>query len=274
MMRKTWAAALLVLTLALPATGLAGTGCTERAATPAQLADAAATARRVQSALEQRNAPVALLARAGTDLAKYGLHYSHVAFVVRDHSNGRWTVVHLLNRCGTDRSGIYAQGLVNFFMDDLVNQDARVVWLQSGFADRLARELAGPAPLRLHEPRYNVISRPDRRVSQNSTAWVLDQLAAARLAPGTGVDRQRVQAMQQAEGFQPDLIHIAYGQRVLGGLFSANTHFNEHPIATRLGGEYPVVTVRSILRYLEALHLVDAELEWRGGQVRTPVGPA
>jgi len=266
--------ALLLLAMGLPGTALAGTACTESAVTPAQLADASDTARRVHAALEARDAPVALLARAGTDLGKYGLHYSHVGFVVRDHANGRWTVLHLLNRCGTDRSGIYAQGLVNFFLDDLVNQDARIVWLEPAFADRLAQQLAGPAPLQLHEPRYNLISRPDSRRSQNSTAWVLDQLAAARLDPGVPANRQRAQSMQQADGFRSDSLRIPYGKRVLGGLFSANADFNEHPVGTRLAGDYPVVTVRSILRYLEDLRLVQDNVEWRGGVQRAAVGPA
>ncbi|MNW19810.1 hypothetical protein D3C71_2199570 [compost metagenome] len=59
---------------------------------------------------------------------------------------------------------------------------------------------------------------------------------------------------------------------MLGGLFSANVAFTDHPIGTRLAGDYPVVTVRSIIEYLERSGHVDAQREWRNGQVTTRLG--
>ena len=258
----------------LPALAQAGTNCSEHTASAREFADASESARRVYAALEQSDAPVALLARSGTDLGKYGLHYSHVAFVVRDHPDGRWTVVHLLNRCGTDHSSLYAQGLVNFFLDDLVNQDARIVWLQPQVATRLAALLQSPQLFALHNPHYNVIARFDSSRTQNSTAWVLDVLDAARLPESSLVTRADAQALERREGFRPDLIHISYGKRILGGLFSANTDFSDHPVATRLSGEYPVVTVRSIFRFLEQRQLEKATREWRNTIEQTQPGPA
>jgi hypothetical protein len=267
-------ALLLALPVLAPTPARAGTACSAQAIGPRELAAAADTAHWAHATLEAADAPVALIARAGTDVGKYGLHYSHVGFVVRDHADGRWTVVHLLNRCGTDRSGIHAQGLVNFFADDLVNQDARIVFLAPAFAQRLAAELAGPAPLALHEPHYNVISRPDRRRSQNSTSWVLEMLAATRLPPGAMPDRERAQAQERINGFRVDTIRIPYSQRVLGGLFAANADFGEHKLATRVDGRYPVVTVRSILDYVQTLQLIQATRERRGGVDMATPGPA
>ena len=54
--------------------------------------------------------------------------------------------------------------------------------------------------------------------------------------------------------------------RVLGGLFSANAVFTDHPVATRLSGRYPVVTVRSILRWLVEQQALASEREWRDGR--------
>jgi hypothetical protein len=267
--RQFLAVALAVL---LATAAHAGTACREHVATARELADAADSARRVYAELERVDAPVALLARAGTDLHKYGLHYSHVAFVVRDHPDGRWTVVHLLNECGTARSGLYAQGLVNFFVDDLVTQDARLVWLSPPVAQRLATLLAAPRGTPLHEARYNVIARYGSRRTQNSTAWVLDVLAAAEL-PGAA-SRPLAQAEEVAEGFEPDVLHIPYSQRILGGLFSANTDFTDHPVAARLAGEYRVVTVRAILRHLERRGRVVRTWEWRDGREQAVPGPA
>jgi hypothetical protein len=264
----------LALALAIATPAHAGTACTEHSPTPQTLVQAAAEARRVHDVLEADGAPVALLARAGTDLSKYGLHYSHVAFVVRDHPAGRWTVVHLLNECGTDRSTLYAQGLVNFFADDLVAQDARLEWLPADVAERLARALTGPGVAALHERDYNVIARPDSRRTQNSTAWVLEMLAVAYRPPGGAPDRAVAHAIARDTGHVPDHIHIPYSKRILGGLFSANTDFTDHPVATRLSGDYPVVTVRSILRWLQANGLERRTWEWRDGREQAVPEPA
>lgn len=263
---------LLAAVLLLP-TGavLAGRACDRAPPSPQSLAVAADTALRVHDALEAAAQPVALVARAGTDLSRHGLVYSHVGFAVRDHPHGRWTVVHLLNRCGSDRSDLYAEGLLNFYADDLVRQDARIVQLRPEVATALAARLGDGSAAALHEPRYNLIARPGSRSYQNSTAWVLELLASLPLRGP--VDRTRAQAMASAEGFEGDLVHIPYGQRVLGGLFSANTVFTDHPLAVRLSGDYRVVTVRSIVDWLARNDRLLAQAEWRDGRwVDTP-GP-
>ena len=267
------AAWLLALCLAWPLAAHAGTQCEIQPATPQKLADATATAMRVVAALDETDAPVALVARIGTDLSKQGLVYSHVGFALRDHTDGRWTVLHLLNECGTARSALHAQGLVNFFSDDLVNQDARIVWLQPALAQRLADHLRVLPQDALHEQAYNLIARPGSGEYQNSTAWVLETFAAITSTPELQ-DRRAAYVWAQRDGFRPDTIHIPYTKRVLGGLFGANTIFTDHSVGTRLSGEYPIVTVRSILRYLEDQGYTERTREWRDGRLQSIPGPA
>lgn len=264
---------LLALCLAWPLAAHAGTQCEIQPSTPQKLADATATAMRVVVALEQADAPVALVARVGTDLSKQGLVYSHVGFALRDHDDGRWTVLHLLNECGTARSALHAQGLVNFFSDDLVNQDARIVWLQPALAQRLADHLRGLPQNALHEQAYNLIARPGSSEYQNSTAWVLETLAATASTPELQ-DRRAAYVWAQGDGFRPDTVRIAYTKRVLGGLFGANTIFTDHSVGTRLSGDYPVVTVRSILRYLQERGYAVRVTEWRDGRLQSTPGAA
>jgi len=262
---------LLLLTLIFFQPAFAGTQCSEKTAGPRALATAAESAQRIVLQLEKNPASVALLARHGTNLDKYGLHYSHVGFVVRDHADGRWTVVHLLNQCGTSHSDLYAQGLVNFFVDDLQSQDARIVWLKPELAERLSLLLNSRAASSVFDPDYNVIARYDSRQYQNSTAWVLDMLSAAQLPTANFPQRSNAQALEKAQGFTPDVIHIDYGQRILGGLLSANTVFTDHSVGARLSGEYKVVTVRSIFRYLQQVDAIKQQWEWRNGsEAKTP----
>lgn len=265
--------ALIVLMSVAPAAS-AGTPCETRTMTPARIADAARTARMVVEALDRHDAPVALVSRVGTDLSKHGLRYSHAGFAVRDHADGRWTVVHLLNDCSSDGSGLYAQGMVNFFADDLIEQDARITWLEPGIAGRLAARLTDLRHDPLYTPRYNLIARPGSARYQNSTAWVLEHIAASIPERHAANDRAQAYLLATAHGFRPDVIHIPYTKRVMGGLFGgAHLVFTDHGVGTRLGGDYPVVTVRSILRWLEASDIGTHETEWRRGRRMPAPGP-
>lgn len=252
----------------------AGTGCRDVHASPRALANAAATALTVADALDAVDAPVAIVARVGTDLSKHGLHYSHAGFAVRDHADGRWTIVHLLNDCGTDRAALHADGLVNFFADDLVVQDARIAWLEPQLAQRLAARLnALPGdPLLSH--RYNLIARPGSPDDQNSTAWAMEELGASIPSTFSVRDRKQAWRLAQANGFQSSVVHIPYRQRIVGGLFGTNIAFTDHSVATRLSGDYPVTTVRSILDWLRRVGYLQAEREWRGGRWAPFPGPA
>ena len=184
----TW---LLALCVAWPLPAHAGTQCEIQPATPQKLSDATTTAMRVLAALEDTDAPVALVARVGTDLSKHGLIYSHVGFALRDHDDGRWTVLHLLNECGTARSALYAQGLVNFFSDDLVNQDARIVWLQPALAQRLANHLRGLPLNALHERAYNLIARPGSGASSFRKDVCTCASSSARFVPSANSSSSR-----------------------------------------------------------------------------------
>jgi hypothetical protein len=57
---------------------------------------------------------VLLIARAGQDLSKYGLRYSHLGIAYRDDAalggRGAWRVVHKLNQCGSSRSDAVPPG--------------------------------------------------------------------------------------------------------------------------------------------------------------------
>lgn len=254
-------------------TANAGSACRQQEAAPHKVEAAARTALLAAAALDDADAPVALIARVGTDLSKQGLVYSHAGFAVRDHAHGRWTVVHLLNECGSDRSGLYAQGLVNFFSDDLVNQDLRIVWFKPDAAARLAERLKQMPRHSLHHPHYNLIARPGSDDYQNSTAWIVELIASA-WADRAVYDRATAYAFARGDGFVPDTIHIPYSKRVLGGLFSANTDFTDHSVSTRLSGDYPVITVRSIFRYLDRSGYTERQEEWRDGKRQAQPGPA
>ena len=93
--------------------------------------------------LDASGAEVALIARAGQNLGRYRLRWSHMGFVWRDHPDGRWTVVHELNGCGSATSSLYDEGLGNFFLDDPFRYDAMIVIPDAETQHRLVAMLRG-----------------------------------------------------------------------------------------------------------------------------------
>ena len=113
-LRRLLLAAVLAMTTGA---ALAGRQCETREVDPESARLSMQMADVTRAALGTIDDEVVLIARVGQDLAKYGLTYSHMAFAVREHPAGAWSVVHKLNRCGTAESALYDEGLVNFFAD-------------------------------------------------------------------------------------------------------------------------------------------------------------
>jgi hypothetical protein len=231
----------------------AGKSCSEKAVSAEQSRSASAAALAAQKELQgafvnDSRRDIALIARIGQDLREHGLTYSHVGFVIRRDSG--WRVLHLLNQCGSDRGGLFEEGLLNFFLDDMFRYQSKIVWLEPKLNNEIKQVLAADFGRALLQERYSVIAKPFSARRQNSTAWVLEVIAAAE-APGED-NRQAAHAFLKAARYPPDIIRIPYGKRVLGGLFKANADFTDHSVGTRLRGDYPTSTVRSIFRFLRA----------------------
>lgn len=239
----------IALSVGLSTPGWAGTTCTQQAPQPATLANAARLGTQVFKALERSDAQVVLLGRVGADLSKYGLRFSHLGFVLRDAPPGRWTVVHLLNACGTATSSLYDEGLVNFFLEDPFAYEAVIATPTPDVQQALVRALRSSLVWRLHQPHYNTIAHPQSQSFQNSNQWLLELVVAA-LTQGTVNDRQAAQQHPLMQSYQPDVISIDRLTRIGGGLFKANVTFTDHPVADRLKGQYALVTVRSVIRFL------------------------
>ena len=129
----------------LAGAALAGQNCEPRRPTldtmRRDLALAASVATQLDEMAQRDGSRVLLIARAGQDLSKYGLRYSHLGIAYRDEAalggRGAWRVVHKLNQCGSSRSELYRQGLAEFFGDGLYLHEAGVVALKPELAARV-----------------------------------------------------------------------------------------------------------------------------------------
>ena len=85
-----------------------------------------------------------------------------MAYVWRDHPQGRWLMVHELNQCGTAQSNLFDQGLGNFFLDAMFAYETRIEVPGAAAQARIAAMLASSTLGKLHDARYNMHGWPDR----------------------------------------------------------------------------------------------------------------
>ena len=249
-----------VLVLAIPAQ--AGTQCSEKALSPDTVVSAFQLAQATREALDASGAQVVLIARAGQDLSRYGLRYSHLGFAWRDHPKGRWVIRHELNDCGKATSALYDDGLANFFLDDMFEYQALLLIPNSEDQERLAATLAGPAPERLHSPAYNMLAYPYSTQFQNSNQWVLETYAAS-LGGMRVRDRTRAQAWLKLEGFRPITVDIPAVVRLGARVARANVTFEDQPFERRMAGKIDTVTVDSVVRFVRERDQLSRELTVR-----------
>jgi len=222
-------------------------------------------AERALQALDASGAQVVVLARAGQDLTKYGLRWSHLGFAYQqpDGNGGHvWRVLHKLNHCGTQEAAIYRQGLGEFFLDDLWRLEAAWVVPVPEVQARLhALLLDRQRATALHHRPYNLVSYPWSRKYQQSNQWAIETLAAA-LEPSV-YSRERAQEWLRFRGYQPSVLTLGPFTRLGGRLGAANVAFDDHPSEKRFSDRIETVSVDSVFAWLQRAQLAGAPVVLR-----------
>ena len=245
-MRRRLRLAALALAVAVGAAH-AGRSCERRAPRAENVQRAMLLAERTARALDESGAQVAIVARAGQDLSRWGLEWSHLGLAYKDGT--RWRVAHKLNECGSAQAAVWRQGLGEFFLDDLFDHRAGIVVLSPALQQRLLPALADNAQLaRLHTGAYSMVAYPWARRYQQSNQWALETLAAAQ-SPAVH-DRTGAQAWLQSAGYRPSTLRIDAMTRLGARLTAANVAFDDHPGEKRFTDRIETVTVDSVFAWL------------------------
>lgn len=258
---------MLALAMHLPA--VAGRACETESLTPAAMQSGLRLAQHTHEALEAAHARdgtrAVLLARAGQDLTKYGLRYSHLGIAYRTqlpHGQPAWRVLHKLNHCGTAVAAIYRQGLGEFFLDGLWRHEAAWVVPSGEAQDRLLALVADDArALRLHHAPYSIVSYAWGRKYQQSNQWAIETLATA-MEPRAD-DRERAQAWLRLQGYAPTSLRLGPLTRLGGRATAANVAFDDHPNAQRFADRIDTVTVDSVFAWMQRAGLGGAPVVLR-----------
>ena len=245
--------ATLVVLLGLvlfPSRAHAGRSCEVHKPTPALITQGMQLAERTSQALDASGARAVLLARAGQDLGKYGLRWSHLGIAYKTDA-GAWRVVHKLNQCGTAVAGLYRQGLGEFFLDDPWRYEASwVVPTPAVQAQLLAAMNEPPARIaRLHVAPYSIVSYAWGHTYQQSNQGAAETLAAA-MEPATIRTRDQAQAWLQFKGYQPTTLKLGPLTRLGGRVSAANVAFDDHPNEKRFADRIETVTVDSVFAWM------------------------
>jgi len=248
-----------IAALAVATTAQAGRPCEDKQPTVRQIEQGMNLAQATARQLDASGAQVVLLARAGQDLSKYGLQWSHLGFVYKDSTQqpAVWRVMHKLNHCGTDHAALYRQGLGEFFMDNPKRYEAAFVVLKPQLQQALLPVLTDNGRVvRFNERRYSMVAYAFGTTYQQSNQWVLETLAGSA---GPAVNNRRdAQAWLKAQGYQPTDLHLSAMTRLGGRMTQANIAFDDHPSARRFTSHIDTVTVDSMFAWLSRAGLSES----------------
>jgi len=260
--RALWGRWLLALALAaaiaatlLPLSARAGRPCEDRPVSAEEVKRGMALAEATARALDRSGAQVVVLARAGQDLSRYQLQWSHLGFAYRsgDGADAYWRVLHKLNHCGTAEGALYRQGLGEFFLDRPHRYEAAFVVLADDAQAGLLPLLRSDAEAaRLHEPRYNMVAYPWARKYQQSNQWAIETLAAA-LDPNAArspYGRAQAQAWLGGQGYEPHVLRLGALTRLGARVGMAHVAFDDHPNHKRFADRIETVTADSVFEWL------------------------
>lgn len=246
----------------------AGRSCDEARPTVHTIEKGLSLAEHTMNALDASGHKMVLLARAGQDLTKYGLRYSHLGFaykVTDENNKSVWRVVHKLNHCGTNVAALYRQGLGEFFLDDLWRYEAAYLAPTAALQEKLHTFLKDDwSATQLHHRPYNLVSYAWSTKYQQSNQWALETLAVA--ASSETYNRDEAQQWLSSNGYQPTILKLSAMTRLGGRVSAANVAFDDHPSEKRFSDHIETVTVDSIFRWMERSGMGHRPVVIRGPQ--------
>lgn len=216
---------------------------------------------RLRQELQESGRSVALIARSGLDLARFGLRDSHAGISLRESPNTPWSVRQLYYACDEGQPRLFDQGLAGFMLaaDDQAQAHVTLLLLPPAPAAALqAAALDHRQALQLLAPRYSANAYAFSTLYQNCNQWVAELLAVAlgdwgRQPRDEGdalPTRAQAQAWLQAQGYEPHRFTGAPWQYLLSA-FVPLLHHVDHPEADRAAAVYRVSMPASIEAFVQ-----------------------
>jgi hypothetical protein len=188
----------------------------------------------VKRELENSGEGVALISRAGLDLSRFKLLYSHAGVALKDDADGAWTVRQLYYACDESRPRLFDQGVAGFALGaDAPGQGhVSLVFLDGDNGARL-RQAARDKPLALAlvAGRYSANAYAFGTRYQNCNQWVAEILASAwgGLHERQSA-RERAQSWLREQGYTAGPVKVPSHWLIFAGQFVPLLHVDDHPV--------------------------------------------
>ncbi len=192
--------------------------------------------------LEASGQRVALVARAGLDLQRFGERYSHAGVSLRASPNSPWSVRQLYYDCDERRPRLFDQGLAGFLFggaDPSLGRLSMVLLPQEAAAALEKAALEPRSALALLGATYSANAHAWATRYQNCNQWLAELLALAWSGVDAGADgvsaeaapsaRERAQGWLRARGYEPTVFDVGNPLLMwLGGVLPW-LHDDDHP---------------------------------------------
>ena len=210
----------------------------------------------IKTELEKSGQGLALIARSGLDLSRFGMRYSHAGFSLKDSQNTPWSVRQLYYACDERKPRIFDQGISGFLLgtNDPAIGYVSIVLLPPTEAAALERAaLDNRQALQLLGTSYSANAYAYGLQYQNCNQWVMELMAAA-WGELDGADKLRSEAQRwlKERSYVPSSFDV--GSRVLmwlGGLIPW-LHSDDHPAEDLDQQRYRVSMPASIEAFVQS----------------------
>ncbi|HEY9066503.1 MAG TPA: DUF2145 domain-containing protein [Burkholderiaceae bacterium] len=187
----------------------------------------------VKQTLDRSERSVALIARSGMDLSRFGVRYSHAGISLKASPNGPWSVRQLYYACDESRPRLFDQGMAGFLIgtDDPSVGYASIVLLPEAEGEALARTSLDPRlALELLSADYSANAYAYSTRYQNCNQWVMELIASAwgRLDPDRPA-REEAQHWLQGQGYAPATVDVGSHALMFAAQFVPLVHLADHP---------------------------------------------
>ena len=209
----------------------------------------------VKAELERSGQRLALVARSGLDLSRFGQRYSHAGISLKHSGNAPWSVRQLYYACDEGRPKLYDEGLAGFVMgtDDPASGYLSAVLLPPQAAGELERAaLHDRGALQLLGERYSANAHAFSPTYQNCNQWVVELLATAWGADGAGGGRPQAQRWLHARGYEPTVFEVGNPLLMAIGSLMPWLHNDDHPEHDLAQSRYRVSMPASIEAFVRS----------------------
>ncbi len=188
--------------------------------------------------LDASGAALALVARNGTNLQRFGLRYSHAGISLKASRNGAWSVRQLYYACDEGRPRLYDQGLAGFAfgINDADRAQLSLLLLPPEQAATLERAALDDARAsRLLAAQYSANAYAFSTAFQNCNQWVMELLAVAWGGLADAPDlRGQAQQWLRSQGFDPAPVDVGSHWLMAAAPFIPLLHLSDHPLDDRI----------------------------------------